>query len=166
MTAQPFDAFSAKDGLVTIMAIGPMYDRVCRVLGLDPAEDKWREAVDPNSISGIEFDAILRGWVKERTVKEVVDVMNAAQVAYSAVMSTKDMAEDPHYQARNVHIEWEDEQLGRKVRGVGVTPRFSRTPGQIWRGSVPLGHDNELVYSHFLGLDASGLDRLREQGVI
>ncbi|MBQ12715.1 MAG: hypothetical protein CMJ45_14340 [Planctomyces sp.] len=67
---------------------------------------------------------------------------------------------------RNVHIEWEDEQLGRTIKGVGVTPKFSETPGQIWRGSVLLGHDNELVYSHFLELDASGLDQLREQGVI
>jgi crotonobetainyl-CoA:carnitine CoA-transferase CaiB-like acyl-CoA transferase len=92
--------------------------------------------------------------------------MYAVQVACSAIMSSKDMAEDPHYQARNVHVEWEDEQLGRKVKGVGVTPKLSRTQGQIWRVSVPLGHDNELVYGHFLGLDSSGVDRLREQGVI
>ena len=85
-TVQPFDAFSAKDGLVTIIAIGPMYNRVCRVLGLDPADDKWREAVDRDSIPGIEFDAILRGWVEERTV----------QVACSDIMSSKDMAEDLH----------------------------------------------------------------------
>jgi len=164
---QPSDAYSAKDGLVVIMAVGTVYGRVCRVLGLDPAEEKWREAAtELESPGGIEFDAILRGWVEERTVQEVVEVMNAAQVACSPIKSAKDMAEDPHYQARNVHIEWEDEQLGRKVKGVGVTPKFSQTPGQIWRGSVPLGHDNELVYSHFLGLDATRLDRLREQGVI
>ena len=164
---QPSDAYSAKDGLVVIMAVGTVYGRVCRVLGLDPAEEKWREAAtELESPGGIEFDAILRGWVEERTVQEVVEVMNAAQLACSPIKSAKDMAEDPHYQARNVHIEWEDEQLGRKVKGDGVTPKFSQTPGQIWRGSVPLGHDNELVYSHFLGLDATRLDRLREQGVI
>ena len=152
---QPFDAYSAKDGLVVIMAVGAVYDRVCRVLGLDPADEKWRHAkMGLESSAGIEFDAILRGWVEERTVQEVVEVMNAAQVACSPIMNAKDMAEDPHYQARRVHIEWEDVQLGRKVKGVGVTPKFSRTPGQIWRGSVPLGHDNELIYSHFVGLDA------------
>ena len=164
---QPSDAYSAKDGLVVIMAVGTGYGQVCHVLGLDPAEEKWRRAASElESLAGIEFDAILRGWIEERTVQEVVEVMNAAQVPCSLIMNAKDMAEDPHYQARGVHIEWEDEQLGRKVKGVGVTPKFSRTPGQIWRGSVPLGHDNELVYGHFLGLDASCLDRLREQGVI
>lgn len=166
-TRQPSDVFSAKDGLVVIMAVGTVYDRVCRILGLDPAEEKWRRAASElESIEGIEFDAILRGWIEERTVREVVDAMNAAQVACSPIMSAKDMAEDPHYQSRNIHTEWTDEQLGRKVKGVGVTPKFSLTPGQVWRGSVPLGYDNELVYSHFLGLDPTELAQLREQGVV
>jgi len=118
------------------------------------------------SVEGIEFDAIPRGWVEERSVAEVVEVMNAVQVGCSQIMNAQDMAEDPHYQARNVHIEWEDVQLGRKAKGVGVTPKFSLTPGQVWRGSVPLGYDNELVYNHYLGLNPSELAQLRDQGVI
>lgn len=92
--------------------------------------------------------------------------MNDAQVPCSQIMNAKEMAENPHYRARDVHIEWDDEQLGRKVKGVGVTPNFSQTPGQIWRGSVPVGHDNETIYGHFLGLDDSALALLAEQGVI
>jgi crotonobetainyl-CoA:carnitine CoA-transferase CaiB-like acyl-CoA transferase len=76
------------------------------------------------------------------------------------------MAEDPHYQQRNVHIEWDDISLGRKVKGTGIAPKFSLTPGEIWRGSVPLGYDNELVYERLLGLGASEVDQLREQGII
>ena len=166
-TVQPFDAYSAKDGLVVIMAVGAVYDRVCRVLGLDPTEERWQKAgKELESVEGIEFDAILRGWVEERSVAEVVEVMNAVQVGCSQIMNAQDMAEDPHYQARNVHIEWEDVQLGRKVKGVGVTPKFSLTPGQVWRGSVPLGYDNEMVYNHYLGLNPSELAQLRDQGVI
>ena len=108
----------------------------------------------------------MRGWVEERTVQEVVDLLNAAQKPCSHIMNSKDMAEDPHYQARNVHIEWEDLQLGRKIKGVGVTPKFSRTRGQIWRGSIVLGYDNELVYRHFLGPDSPVLAQLGEHGVI
>src|SRR2546430_10402561 len=89
-------------------------------------------------MEGIEFDAILRGWVAERTVAEVVETMNAAQVACCPIMNRKDMAEDPHYKARGVHIEWEDGQAG-KVKGTGVTPLFSLTPGKIWRGAGPVG---------------------------
>jgi crotonobetainyl-CoA:carnitine CoA-transferase CaiB-like acyl-CoA transferase len=164
---QPYDAFQASDGWVVIGAVGySVFARVCPVLGLDPEEEKWKIAcTDVNSVEGIEFDAILRGWVAERTVKEVVEQMNAAQVACCPIMNSKDMAEDPHYQARGVHIEWEDGQVGR-VKGTGVFPVFSRTPGKIWRGSVPVGYDNEKVYTHFAGLSASDIATLKEKGVI
>jgi len=64
-------------------------------LGLD-STGKIGGTVEPDSTAGIEFKAILGGWVEGSTVKEVVVVMNTVQVACSAVMSTKNMAEDTH----------------------------------------------------------------------
>ena len=164
---QPYDVFQAKDGWVNIAALGTLFDRICGVLGLEDIEEKWQPAaLDPGSVEGIEFDAILRGWVEERTVEEVVDTLNAAKIGCCPIMTPKDMAEDPHYKARNVHIEWEDPQLGRKVKGTGVFPKFSDTPGEIWRGSVGLGHDNELVFGKLLGMSDSEIAALAEEGVI
>ncbi len=164
---QPYDVFQAKDGWVNIAALGALFDRLCGVLGLEDIDGKWgNAAIDVDSIEGIEFDAILRGWVEARTVKEVVETLNASRIACCAIMTPEDMAEDPHYEARNVHIEWEDVQLGRKVKGTGVFPKFSATPGEIWRGSVPLGHDNALVYGQLLGISESELAGLLEEGVI
>ena len=164
---QPYDSFLASDGWVVIAAVGVTFDRVCRLLGLDPTEDKWRTAyTETQTPEGIEFDAILRGWVADRTVQEVVETMNAAQIGCSSIMTPKDMAQDPHYEARNVHVEWEDVQLGKKVTGAGITPKFSLTPGEIWRGSVALGYDNELVYGRCLGLSSADLAQLKEEGVI
>ncbi len=166
--AQPWDTFQAKDGWVVVAAIGPVvYSRVCRVLGLDPDDPKWvsaRREID--SPQGIEFDAVLRGWVEERSVDEVVRILNEAQVGCSRIMNAREMAENPHYQARGVHLEWEDHQLGRAVKGVGIVPKFSGTPGKIWRGSVPVGHDNALVYGDLLGLEPETLDELSGRGVI
>ena len=164
---QPYDAFQASDGWVVVGAVGlAVFSRVCRVLGLDPEEEKWQRAsVDINGLEGIEFDALLRGWIAERTVEEVVEQLNAAQVACCPIMNSKDMAEDPHYEARHVHVEWEDNQVGR-VKGTGVSPSFSATPGKLWRGSVPVGHDNEQIYTHFAGLSREEVARLTEKGVI
>jgi crotonobetainyl-CoA:carnitine CoA-transferase CaiB-like acyl-CoA transferase len=164
---QPYDTYQASDGWVNIAALGTVFNRICGVLGLDPSEDKWQKAqFEVESMEGIEFDAILRGWVEERTIKEVVDTLNAAEVGCSAIMTPRDTAEDPHYRARNVHIEWEDINLGRKVKGIGIVPKFSETPGEVWRGSVPLGYDNETVYTSLLGLDNAELARLKEEGII
>ena len=166
--AQPWDTFQAKDGWVVIAAVGPaVYSRVCRVLSLDPDDEKWISARrNVNSPEGIEFDAILRGWVEDRSVEEVVKTFNEALVGCSPIMNARDMAENPHYRARGVHVDWEDQQLGRTIRGVGIVPRFSETPGKIWRGSVPVGHDNALVYGDLLGLDSQALQELATKGVI
>ena len=164
---QPYDAFQASDGWVNIAALGPGFNRLLEVIGLDSGDERWRRSGSAvESPEGIEFDAILRGWVLEHSVKEVVETLNAAQIASSAIMTPRDMAEDPHYKMRNVHVEWEDLNLGRKVKGIGVIPKFSQTPGEIWRGSVPLGYDNESVYQHYLGLSLADLEHLKDQGVI
>ena len=64
-----------------------------------------------------------------------------------------------------MHVEWEDEQVG-KVKGIGVAPKFSLTPGKIVSGSVPIGHDNDRVYREMLGVSADDLESLRRDKVI
>src|SRR5271155_316879 len=163
---QPLDSFQASDGWVVMGAIGDVYGRLLRVTGLDPADPKWETArTQLESIEGIEFDAILRGWISERTVKEVVAAMADGNVPCSPIMTSKDIAEDPQYRARGMHVEWEDGQVG-KVKGIGVAPKFSLTPGKIVRGSVPVGHDNDRVYRELLGVSADDLDSLRRDKVI
>lgn len=164
---QPYDTFQASDGWVNIAALAGPFNRLCEVLGLDATEEKWQKATtELDSLGGIEFDAILRGWVLERTVNEIIEILNAAQVGCCAIMTPRDIAEDPHYQARNMHIEWEDLNLGRTVKGTGVVPKFSETPGKVWRGSVPLGHDNEMVFERLLGITSEELVKLVEDGVV
>ena len=167
MAIQPLDSFQASDGWVVVgAATAGTFMRLCHVIGLDANDPKWQNAMtNLESIDGIEFDAILRGWIGERTVAGVVKAFNAVQVACSAVMSSEDAAADPQYQARDIHIEWEEGQAG-KVKGVGIAPKYSRTPGRIWRGAVRLGFDNLRVYSQLLGISAEELEELGQQGVI
>ena len=163
---QPLDSFEAKNGWVVLGAIGDVYDRVVSAIGLDPADPKWQKArLDLESIEGIEFDALLRGWINERTADEVVRHMNQYNVACNRIMSSKDMAENEQYKARDMHVEWIDEQAG-KVKGVGVVPKFSATPGKIFRGAVGVGHDNERVYGEVLGLKPAEIEGLKRDKII
>ena len=163
---QPLDSFRAADGWIVLGALSEVYDRLCHVIGLDPRDEKWRSArTNLESIEGIEFDAILGGWINERSVAEVVRIMNEAQVPCSPIMTSQDMAEDTHYAARQMHVEWEDEQVGR-VKGIGIAPKFSLTPGHIFRGSVGIGHDNRRVYGDLLGLTNEEIEHLTAEKVI
>jgi crotonobetainyl-CoA:carnitine CoA-transferase CaiB-like acyl-CoA transferase len=163
---QPLDTFQARDGWVVMGALADVYKRLLGVIGLDANDPKWEIArTQLESIEGIEFDAILRGWINERTVKEVVDAMAEGKVPCSPIMSSKDMAEDPQYRARRVHVEWDDVQVGR-VKGIGVVPKFSKTPGKIVRGSVGVGYDNTRVYGELLRISAAELAALQRDKVI
>src|SRR3984957_18977993 len=75
---QPLDSFQATDGWVVMGAIGAeKFDAVCHVIGLDPAEEKWQSArIQIETIEGIEWDAMLRGWINDHSVNEVVKAMN------------------------------------------------------------------------------------------
>jgi len=161
---QPYDVYRASDGWVVLGAVGPIFARVCGVVGLDAATCA-KAATQVSSPEGVEFDAHLRRWIGDRSSADVVRAFNAAQVPCCQVMDAKSMAEDPHYRAREVHVEWDDPQVGR-VRGTGVGPRFSSTPGRIWRGSVAAGHDNELVYGELLGVGADELAALRDRRIV
>jgi crotonobetainyl-CoA:carnitine CoA-transferase CaiB-like acyl-CoA transferase len=163
---QPLDSFQTADGWVAMGALSEVYKRLLRAIGLDAADPKWDSArVNLESIEGIEFDAILRGWMAEHTTTEVVRILNEAQVPCSPIMTAKDLGNDPHYKARQVHVEWEDLEAG-PVKGIGVVPKFSKTPGRIWRGSPPIAHDNERVYGKVLGLSAAELEALARDKVI
>jgi len=103
--------------------------------------------------------------VADHTSEEVLATLRDLSIPCAKVMSSKDMAENPHYRARGIHVEWEDEEAG-KVRGTGVAPPLSATPGKIWRGSPSLGQDNRLVYGELLGLDADEIEALARDGII
>ena len=164
---QPLDAFQARDGWVVVGALGEeKFAAATRLIGLDPADEKWQSArTDIDSIAGIEWDALLRGWIAERTVNAVVKAMNDIAVAAAPIMSARDIAENPQYRARGMHIEWEDQVCGR-VKGIGIAPKFSLTPGKIWRGSAAIGADNDRIYGEMLGVDRATLASLREKKVI
>jgi crotonobetainyl-CoA:carnitine CoA-transferase CaiB-like acyl-CoA transferase len=163
---QPYDVFKAADGSVVIAAPAEtIFAKVCAVLALDPRDPHWagaRTAI--NEPNGIEFDALLRGWVEERPMAEVIETLNDAGVPCSPILSSKLAAENPQYLARNVHVEWHDEQVGRNVKGTAPLPRFSETPAKIWRGTTAPGADNAAIYRDLLG--RTDLDQLREKGVV
>lgn len=163
---QPYDVFQASDGWVVIAAVGSLYDKVARLLELDPTDEEWAKArIEVNSPKGLEFDALLRGWVADRTMVQVVEELNAAGVACCQIMSAQGAAEDPHYAARGIHVEWDDEVVGR-VKGVGMVPKFSKTPQKVWRGSRRLGADNSEVFGTLLGVPDDVLASYQERSIL
>jgi crotonobetainyl-CoA:carnitine CoA-transferase CaiB-like acyl-CoA transferase len=164
---QPYDVYQCSDGSVVIAAPAPtIHEKVCRLLGLDHSDPYWAGArTEINDVNGLEFDALLRGWCEERTMADVIDTLNEQGIPCAPIMNAQHSAEDPHYQARGVHTEWDDDQVGH-LKGTGVAPRFSATPARVWRGTGAPGADNVAVLGGLLGYSESELAILGERGVI
>jgi L-carnitine CoA-transferase len=73
---------------------------------------------------------------------DLEQILLKAGVPCSPVMNYKDAFENPHYQARNVFMEWDGDYERGHVKGMSPVPKFKNNPSQIWRGYSPFGDDN------------------------
>jgi crotonobetainyl-CoA:carnitine CoA-transferase CaiB-like acyl-CoA transferase len=112
-----------------------------------------------------EIDAIMAGWIGQRTLDEALAVFEEAGVAAAPIYDAEQLLHDPQLRARGVYPSIDDQELG-SMRVQAPVPRFSATPGTVDHLGPRLGADNAEVYRELLGLDDSRLAELHEQGVI
>ncbi len=164
----PLDNWETKDGkYVCIIAAGDgLFPRLCRAMG---REDLLQEApfktMALRAQHGDEINGIVADWVRQRTAREVQDLLEKHEVPFGVAYSVADIFADPHVQARG-DIEAVDDPMIGPTRMQGVYPRFSRTPGRIRTGAPKLGQHNEEVYRGLLGLSGEEIEALRRDGVI
>ena len=168
---QPYDTFKCADGWVFVGALGgPIYDRVPKFLGLDPAiysyEACSKDANAVNSEKGRELDRRLREYCAARTALEVETALNDAKIGCARVFSAKDQYENEHYAAREMTVPVVDHQSGVPIRVYGVVPKMSLTPGRIWRGAPSIGEDTSDVLAKLLQLGETEIGKLYDDKVV
>jgi crotonobetainyl-CoA:carnitine CoA-transferase CaiB-like acyl-CoA transferase len=159
----PYDVHRAKDGWVVVAA---------------PTPDSWRQLRDLIGFPDSAFDdrdyrlahrepvdRAIAEFCGARTLAELEQLGREHDVAFSRVFDIAAIARDPHYRERHMFLEWDDPVAGR-VKGAGVAPRFSATPGGVWRGAPWLGQDNAAVLGGILRYDPERIEALRRAGVI
>lgn len=109
-------------------------------------------------------DRALAEAIGRRTLEEMQDLFETADLTASPVYDIADIAADPHVVARGILTDVPDAELGR-VRMVAPTPRLTETPAAIRWAGPPLGAHNAEVYGA-LGIQAAELEDLRREGVI
>ncbi len=164
----PLDNWETKDGkYVCIIAAGDgLFPRLARAMGREDllAEERF-STMAKRAEHGEEVNGIVAAWCRERTARDIQDVLERHEVPFGIAYSVADIFADPHVTAREDIVSVDDPTIG-PVRMQGVYPRFSRTPGAIRRGAPRLGEHNDEVYRGLLGLSAEDLEALRRERVI
>lgn len=142
----PSNAYACADGMVVIGGNGDsIFKRLMIAIGRDDLATDPELASNPGRVKRVgEIDEAIGAWTGARAVQQVLDVLNAASVPVGRIYSAQDIAEDPHYRARDMVLPVTTHD-GLTVEVPGIVPKLSRTPGAIQRRGPTLGEDADEV---------------------
>nr|ABD64510.1 unknown [Pseudomonas alcaligenes] len=161
----PSNAYPCSDGVVLIAGNGDsifkrLMDTIGRPdLGADPAL-----ADNAGRVARVEeLDQAIEQWTRQLSVAEVLQRLSEAKVPAGRVYTARDIAEDPHYQARDMLLKQLTRE-GREIDMPGIVPKLLSTPGSVRAPAPRLGEDSDAVLAE-LGFSAAEIQGLRERKV-
>jgi len=163
----PSNAYRCADGQYVLIAGNgdSIYKRLMALIGrVDLGEDPALAFNDGRAKRVAEIDAAINAWTQTLTLDQVLEGLLEAEVPAGKIYTAKDIAEDPHYQARGV-IETVQAANGLKVQVPGIIPKLSQNPGSIRYRAPTLGeHTDEVLKS--AGLTEEQITILKKSGVL
>lgn len=166
-TASPRNVYVTSDGgFVAISAsMEVMAQRLLRAIGVGHMLEDPRYATNAARVAHREeVDAVVGGWIGQRTLKDCLAFFEKEDITAAPIYNAAQIAEDRHFQERQVVVDVEDEELG-SIPMHNVTPRLSGTPGGFRIPAPSIGqHNAELLKS--LGFDGAAVENLTKRGVL
>lgn len=163
----PSNTYPCQDGHYVIIAGNgdAIFRRFMTAIGRDDLGQDPRLAHNDGRVAhNAMLDDAITAWTRERSLDEVLDVLEAAAVPCGRIYTAADICADPHYQARDM-IETHALPDGNAVSLPGIVPRLSETPGQTrWVGPGLGAHTEEVLAS--IGIAGKDFQALRESGVV
>jgi formyl-CoA transferase len=111
-----------------------------------------------------EVDAIVGGFIKERTLAENIAFFEEAGVTAGPVYDIAQFLDDPHVQERGIVVDAPDDEMGETPMHAPV-PRLSRTPGVLRTPAPTIGQHNDEIYAR-IGYSAERRADLRQREII
>jgi len=162
----PTNAYPCADGYVLVAGNGDsIFRRLMIAIGRDDLAADAGLATNPGRVKRVaELDGAIAAYTRSRSVADVLTALDAADVPAGRIYTVKDIADDPHYRARDMIVAVTTAD-GLIVDTPGIVPKLSATPGAITRRAPTLGEDTESVLRD-VGVTAEQVALLRARGVI
>ena len=162
----PSNAYPCQDGWVLVAGNGDsIFKRLMATIGRDDLGQAPDLADNAGRVARVaEIDAAIGAWTQPRTVQQVMDALATARVPAGKVYTAKDIAEDPHYRARDMILQQRTRD-GDTVEVPGIVPKLSATPGTVRSNAPHVGDDTDAVLRE-MGLSAEQISTLRGRGIV
>ena len=163
----PTNAYRCKDdGYALIAGNGDsIFKRLMESIGREDLANDPALADNTGRVARVaEIDDAIGQWSTERTVDEVLAILDKAAVPAGRIYSVADIAADPHYQARgmleSVHLD-----DGSTLAVPGIVPKLSATPGQHYRNAPRLGQDTDAVLQE-IGFSPRQIKEFKDKRIV
>jgi crotonobetainyl-CoA:carnitine CoA-transferase CaiB-like acyl-CoA transferase len=165
----PTDLYACQDGYVFIATImDTLWRRLARAIGRPDLLENPKYSTDYARYEHRdEIDPLIKTWCAQRTVAEVLRVMEEARIPCGPYLGLDQVSSDPHVKATNM-LEYTDlEEPGLEhVPVCGIPVRLSKTPGRVQTRAPRVGEHNLIIYRDLLGYPEDKIAALEAEGVI
>jgi formyl-CoA transferase len=162
----PSNAYRCADGLVLVAGNGDsIFKRLMQAIGRDDLAQDPGLSTNPGRVQRVgEIDQAINDWTSSRSVDAVLSALRAAKVPVGRVYNARDIAQDPHFRARDMLLS-QTTRDGHTVEVPGVVPKLMGTPGGVRVSAPGLGDDTDAVLRE-LGLSNDDIAALRAKKVV
>ncbi|MEM1562422.1 MAG: CoA transferase, partial [Candidatus Bathyarchaeia archaeon] len=134
--------------------------------GINPDDFPYEECQVRDSPKGSQLYKIITECFAKYTKEELENYFAKWRIPCSRVTTPEDIIKDSHWLQRGDIIEVFEMVTGRTIKQMGVVPKFSKTPGRVWRGPTRIGEDTVKILKGLLELSDEEIMELKNKGVI
>jgi len=162
----PSNAYRCTDGYVLIAGNGDsIFKRLMAAIGRNDLADAPELANNAGRVARVEeLDRAIESWTAQRSTEDVLNTLTEARVPAGKIYTARDIAEDPHYHARDMILR-QSTRDGYDVDVPGIVPKLMGTPGSVRTSAPKLGDDTDDILRE-IGLSESRIAELRDKGAI
>jgi formyl-CoA transferase len=163
----PSNAYLCKNGAYVLIAGNgdSIFKRLMTAIGHTAMANNPEFSDNTGRVKHIvQIDDAIGAWALLHNVDEVLKVLEQAKVPAGKIYTAADIAQDPHFRARDMIISQIDTH-GDELLVPGIVPKLSRTPGGLKRVAPEIGQDNEEVLRS-IGLTQEQINALYQLGIV
>ncbi len=162
-----YHSFRVKDGHIAIAAVGAerFWVNLCKAIDReDINKDPRFDTAEKRMENSDQLITIMEGIFIQRTVKEWIDRLVAADVPCGPVNTIEQALNEPQVLDQNMVVDVEFQ--GEKIKMAGSPIKMSGTPIPMYNSPPLLGEHTDQILSMLLKYDKEKIEKLKQEKVI